>query len=95
MISSLPGSAHDTADASLSGALEVGGRIGGAEGQRIVDTARDAYTSGMNTATLVGAIVAAIGAVIVYRKLPSTRPMAGPAAAPARPVEIAEIAEVD
>jgi hypothetical protein len=40
---------------------------------------------------LVGAIVAAIGAVIVYRKLPATRPMAGPAPAPSRPVEIAEV----
>ena len=35
--------------------------------------AKDAYVSGMNVATLVGAVVAAIGAVIVYRKLPSTR----------------------
>jgi hypothetical protein len=92
VISSLPGAAHDAADASLAGALEVGGRLGGPEGQRIVDTAKDAYTSGMNTATLVGAIVAAIGAVVVYRKLPSTRPMpAPPAAEPARAVEIAEI----
>ena len=44
----------------------------------------------MNTAMLVGAIVAAIGAVIVYRKLPSTRPVVGPAAAP-RPIETAEV----
>jgi EmrB/QacA subfamily drug resistance transporter len=92
VISSLPGAAHDAADASLAGAIEVGGRLGGPDGQRIVDTAKDAYTSGMNTATLVGAIVAAIGAVVVYRKLPSTRPMqAPPAAEPARAVEIAEI----
>jgi EmrB/QacA subfamily drug resistance transporter len=80
VISTLPGPAHSAADTSLAGAIEVGARIGGPEGQRIADTARDAYTSGMNTATLVGAIVATIGAVIVYRKLPSTRPMA-PAAA--------------
>jgi hypothetical protein len=91
VISNLTGSAHSTADASLSGALEVGGRIGGAEGQRIVDTARDAYTSGMNTATLVGAIVAAIGAVIVYRKLPTTRPAIAPVTPEARAVEIAEV----
>jgi EmrB/QacA subfamily drug resistance transporter len=91
VISSLPGSAHAAADASLSGALEVGGRIGGPDGQRIIDTARDAYTSGMNTATLVGAIVAAIGSIIVYRKLPSTRPVTAPVAPAARPVEIAEV----
>ena len=44
---------------------------------------RTPTSSGMNMATLVGAIVAAIGAVIVYRKLPSTRPHGtAPAAAP-------------
>jgi EmrB/QacA subfamily drug resistance transporter len=92
-ISSLPGPAHAAADQSLAGALEVGGRLGGAEGLRVVETAKSAYTSGMNTATLVGAAVAAIGAIIVYRKLPSTRPAPAPvaAAAPARPVEIAEV----
>jgi Na+/melibiose symporter-like transporter len=94
VISTLSGPAHAAADTSLAGALEVGGRIGGADGQRIADTARGAYTSGMNTATLVGAIVATIGAIIVYRKLPSTRPVMGAAAAPAPPVDIAEIAEI-
>jgi len=91
VISSLSGPARATADASLSGALQVGGGIGGPEGQRIVDTAKDAYTSGMNTATLVGAIVATIGAVVVYRKLPATRPVMGAPPAAARPADVAPI----
>jgi hypothetical protein len=91
VIAQLPGSSHAAADASLSGALEVAGRLGGPEGARIADTARDAYTSGMNTATLVGAAVAVFGAVIVYRKLPSTRPIMAAPAVPAREVEIAEV----
>jgi EmrB/QacA subfamily drug resistance transporter len=91
VISGLSGPAHSAADQSLAGALEVGARLGGAEGQRLAATAKDAYTSGMNTATLVAAVVAAIGSVVVYRKLPSTRPVMAPAAPPARPVEIAEV----
>ena len=73
VIAGLPGAAHSAADASLSGALGVAQNIGGDQGAQIAQAAKDAYVSGMNLATLVGAVVAAIGAVIVYRKLPSTR----------------------
>ena len=55
IISGLPGSAHSTANASLSGALEVAGQIAGDQGSRVAQAAKDAYVSGMNTATLVAA----------------------------------------
>ena len=70
-------------------------RLGGAEGQHIATTAKDAYTSGMNTATLVAAVVAAIGSVIVYRKLPATRFLPNRAVQPAAPAAPVEAAEVD
>src|SRR4051812_16154793 len=82
-ISALPEQAHAAADSSLAGALEVSARLGGADGQHIATTAKEAYTSGMNTATLVAAVVAAIGSVIVYRKLPATRFLPSRAVEPA------------
>jgi hypothetical protein len=93
IISGLPGSAHSTANASLSGALEVAGQIGGDQGSRIAQAAKDAYVSGMNMATLVAAVVAAIGSVIVYRKLPSVRSTRLPPRV--EPAEAAQAAEAD
>jgi EmrB/QacA subfamily drug resistance transporter len=90
-ISTLPDTAHAAANSSLAGALEVSARLGGPDGQHIAATAKDAYTSGMNTATLVAAVVAAIGSVIVYRKLPATRFLPARAVEPAAPVEAAEV----
>jgi EmrB/QacA subfamily drug resistance transporter len=100
VISALPGPLHSAADASLSGALQVGSQVGGDQGGQIAQAAKDAYVSGMNLATLVGAVVAAIGAVIVYRKLPTTRmapAMSRPAveAEPSLPAEPRSAVEVD
>jgi EmrB/QacA subfamily drug resistance transporter len=71
-IAGLPPATHSLADSGLSGALEVGGQVGGAQGAHIASTAREAYVSGMSIATLVGAAVALIASVIVYRNLPSS-----------------------
>jgi hypothetical protein len=71
-IAGLSPAAHSLADSGLSGALEVGGQVGGPQGARIVSTAREAYVSGMSIATLVGAAVALVASVIVYRNLPSS-----------------------
>ena len=76
------------ADASLSGALEVARRSAATSGARIADAAQDAYVSGMSIATLVGAVVAAIG---VGHRLPQApvavrtrlRPAAGRGRRPA------------
>jgi len=80
-IASLPPAAHSVADSGLSGALAVGTQVGGAQGANIASTAREAYLSGMSIATLVGAAVALVASVIVYRNLPASL------RAPAVPVE--------
>src|SRR5205085_7023063 len=90
-ISALPGPLHSAANASLSGALQAAGQVGGTDGGRIATTAKDAYVSGMNLATLVAAAVAAVGSVVVYRKLPATRFGRQPAPAP----ELLTSADVD
>src|SRR5205814_5780973 len=70
-IAGLSPASHSLADSGLSGALQVGSEVGGAQGAHIVSTAREAYVSGMSIATLVGAAVALIASVIVYRNLPA------------------------
>jgi EmrB/QacA subfamily drug resistance transporter len=70
-IAGLSPTAHSLADSGLSGALQVGTQVGGTQGAHIVSTARNAYVSGMSIATLVGAAVALIASVIVYRNLPA------------------------
>ncbi len=71
-IAGLPPASHALADSGLSGALQVGGEVGGSQGAQIVSSAQNAYLSGMSIATLVGAAVALIASVIVYRNLPSS-----------------------
>jgi hypothetical protein len=79
-IAGLPPASHALADSGLSGALQVGGEVGGSQGAQIVSSAQNAYLSGMSIATLVGAAVALIASVIVYRNLPSSLRTAAPVA---------------
>src|SRR5262249_37410807 len=72
-INQLPAAAHGAANSSLSGALEVAGQLPAREGAALATTARDAYVSGMNTATLVAAVAAGIGPVVVSRLRPAVR----------------------
>jgi EmrB/QacA subfamily drug resistance transporter len=72
-ISQLPSAAHGAANSSLSGALAVAGQLPRNQGASLASTAKDAYMSGMNTATLVAAVAAGIGSVVVYRMLPAVR----------------------
>jgi EmrB/QacA subfamily drug resistance transporter len=71
---SLPGPAADAATASLGTALQVADGIGGAAGGALADAARVAFTNGMGTALLVGAVVAFVAAAIEVRWLPGTVP---------------------
>ena len=84
VLSGLSGAAHAKANESLAGALQVA-QASGERGAVIAQGAKDAYVSGMNIATLVAAVVAAIGSVIVYRMLPATR--VAPSRLPAAPAE--------
>jgi hypothetical protein len=57
-------------DSLISGAIS---QLPGGQGASLASTAKDAYVSGMNTATLVAAVAAGIGSVVVYRMLPAVR----------------------
>ena len=67
----LPAAAADAVKGSIGGALAVAGRVGGSAGNALAGAARSAFVDGMETAVLVGAGVAILGAVIVAIWLPS------------------------
>jgi EmrB/QacA subfamily drug resistance transporter len=66
--------ASDVARESLSGALAVAQHVGGAPGQQLATTAQQAFVDGMHTAVIVGAAVAALGALFVALALPGRAP---------------------
>jgi hypothetical protein len=74
-IAALPEQAKQMAETSLSGALHVATQLPGAAGEALADAAKQAYLSGMHLADAVAGVVAIIAAVIVFKLLPSTRPV--------------------
>jgi MFS transporter, DHA2 family, multidrug resistance protein len=75
----LSGSARDTADESLAGALHTANEVGGSTGPQVARIAREAYVSGMHLAAIIAGSVSLIAAAIVYRRLPSGNPHAAAA----------------
>ena len=67
----VPTSALDTAKESMGAALVVGNQVGGADGARIIEAARDAFVHAMTRASFVTAAIAFVGAVIAWRWLPA------------------------
>jgi EmrB/QacA subfamily drug resistance transporter len=67
----VPAPVLDTAKESMGSALAVGNQIGGSDGARIIDAARDAFVHAMTRASLVTAAFAAFGAVVALRWLPA------------------------
>jgi DHA2 family multidrug resistance protein-like MFS transporter len=59
------------AERSVGSALEVAGRIGGVEGAAFRDAAIAASVDGFGLAMAAGAVLLAVGAVVVLRRLPS------------------------
>ena len=49
----------------------VGNQVGGADGARIIDAARDAFVHAMSRASLVTAAFAVVGAIVALRWLPA------------------------
>jgi DHA2 family multidrug resistance protein-like MFS transporter len=79
----LPPEALRTARETLGGAAAVAARLPGQPGAALLDAARHAFTHGMNIASIGGAIVAVVAAVLaigLLRRVPVGRPDA--AAAP-------------
>jgi EmrB/QacA subfamily drug resistance transporter len=60
----LPEPMGDAVRDSLGGALDVAGRLGGAQGARLAATARDAFASGMSIALLTGVAAVIVGAAV-------------------------------
>ncbi|WP_062214442.1 MFS transporter [Streptomyces sp. NBRC 109706] len=69
----LPAGVGDTVRESLAGATAVAEQTGGATGQRLLETAQQAFVSGFAATLTVAAAVAAIGAIVSAFVLPRTR----------------------
>jgi EmrB/QacA subfamily drug resistance transporter len=67
-IAGLPEDVRKIADTGLTGALQVGSRLGGEQGASLVDAGRQAFVDGMGTAAIVGSLVV-LGAAIASRLL--------------------------
>jgi len=59
----MPGEAVGRAQESLASALGVAEDLGGEEGARLADAAREAFVGGLSASLWAGAIVLALGAV--------------------------------
>jgi EmrB/QacA subfamily drug resistance transporter len=73
-IAGLPAQARSVADSGLSGALRVAGELGGAQGARLADSARQAFVDGLGWAALVGAAAVFTAAVVTRLLLPRSVP---------------------
>ncbi|HJZ48706.1 MAG TPA: hypothetical protein VKE41_16125 [Roseiflexaceae bacterium] len=51
------------AQESLAGALMVAGQLGGGQGERLADAAREAFVSGLSASLVARAVILALGTV--------------------------------
>ncbi|WP_454295050.1 MFS transporter [Salana multivorans] len=70
----LPADATAAASRSIDGALTAAAELPGALGGQLVTAAQQAFTSGLNTAAIVSAVIAAIAALIAATRLRHIRP---------------------
>ena len=61
---------------SLGSAVVAAGQLPGESGTAVLNAAREAFVSGMSTATVFGAAVVAVGVVVLLHWLPDTKPAA-------------------
>ncbi len=66
----LPPGAQDSADSSISGAVEVGEKAGGPVGQELIEVASAGFVNGLHWAVIVAAGFAAVGLAISARLIP-------------------------
>lgn len=57
--------AESAARESLAGAVETAERLPGTAGPELLDTARDAFTTGLQVTTLISAAIVAAGAIVI------------------------------
>jgi DHA2 family multidrug resistance protein-like MFS transporter len=60
----VPDSVRDEASQTLGHAAAMAERIGGADGQRLLQTAQEAFSDGMHAAAVIGAILISVTAVL-------------------------------
>jgi EmrB/QacA subfamily drug resistance transporter len=70
LVNGLSGAQRTVAESSLAGALDVASHLPAAAGQALGTGAQEAFVGGIHLAVLVGAILAAVAAVIVMKFLP-------------------------
>lgn len=73
----LPAEAQLTAESSISGAVAVGERAGGAGGAELIEVASQGFVDGMHWAVIVAAAFAALGLVVSARLIPRRAEAAG------------------
>jgi hypothetical protein len=78
-VAQLPARLADAVNASLGKALGAAASLPGRQGAALARTAKDGFVHGMSIALLVGAGMAALGCVLVYRYLPRTVEVHAPA----------------
>jgi hypothetical protein len=66
----LPATAQTTAEQSISGAVAVGEKAGGAPGAELIEVASDGFVAGMHWAVVVAAAFAGLGFVLAARLIP-------------------------
>jgi EmrB/QacA subfamily drug resistance transporter len=66
----LPATAQSTAEESVTGAVAVGEKAGGAPGAELIEVASQGFVSGMHWAVIVAAAFAAIGFILAARLIP-------------------------
>jgi EmrB/QacA subfamily drug resistance transporter len=74
----LPSRAADAAKESIGGALQAAQQVGGQAGHALADAARAGFTSGIQVATVIGAVVLASAVAVVLWFLPNHPERAGP-----------------
>jgi EmrB/QacA subfamily drug resistance transporter len=80
---SLPPDLVDQAQASIANAAAVAHRIGGTDGEHLLEVARQGFVTGASTGLLIASIVAGLGAMVAWRYLPPHARATPHASAPA------------
>ena len=70
LVAALPASVRSTATSSIAGAIQTANGLRGAAGRALTLGAQHAFVDGVHFAVTVGAVLAAIASVVVYRYLP-------------------------
>jgi MFS transporter, DHA2 family, multidrug resistance protein len=89
LVAALPASVRSTATSSIAGAIQTANGLHGAAGRALTFGAQHAFVDGLHFAVTVGAALAAVASVVVYRYLPRVLAPEGALHGPVESVETA------